>query len=197
MFDALNLRPLLLATFAAAPLVLAGCGGVPSGQAELPPTPVRGGGAIHAVAVSNEGIPRALSVDYAAAGLSGLRTTEAEVAGDGSLVIVGVFRDGRVDDSLDLETLSISVPLSELPNRAGSLDVVVDASTVQFLLEGTAGSEARVIAPETVTGQIHLRYDAPPRPGIVLRGDFSVALHTPAGSLLRLEGEFDVPVLGS
>lgn len=175
----------LLAAFAS------GCGGTaPSTTGE--PTPVRGAGSVHAVVHPENGAAHALAVDYAAAGLG----TLASPTDDGSLVIVAVFRDGRVDESLDLETLSISVPLAELPGQTGSLDVVIDGSALAVLLEGSSNGETRVLSPETVSGSLHLRYDAPPRPGITLRGDFSLVIPT-GHSTLKLEGELEVPVLGS
>lgn len=190
MFVALTrLRSFALATsLAAASSGLAGCGGAPSGNAAATPDATRSGaGVIHAVVQTGSGQPRTLEVDYAAAGIS------AGVSEDGgSLVIVGVFRDGRVDDTLDLETLSISVPLSELPGQSGVLDISLDAEAVSVLLEGAA----QVITPEAVRGVIHVRYDAPPRPGITLRGDFSLVVDAPGASTLKLDGEFEVPVLG-
>ena len=173
----------------AATLALSACGGNPPAA-----TPISrpGAGAIHAIVQTQSGASRLLSVDYAAAGLAA--STDAD---EGSLVIVGVFRDGRVDDSLDLQTLSISVPMSELPGQTGNLDVVVDGAALNVLLEGSAESETRVVTPEAVHGSLHLRYDAPPRPGITLRGEFSLLLETQGrASLLRLDGEFEVPVLG-
>lgn len=183
--------PLLLSTLLAA--TLAGCGAAPSGTVESHTRP--GAGAIHAVAQSANGQARTLSVDYAAAGLSAASLTNPEDSG--SLVIVGVFRDGRVDDSLDLETLSINVPLSSLPGSTGALDTIVNAADLTVLLEGSAGNETRLIAPDAVKGTLHLRYDAPPRPGITLRGDFSLVVEpAPGRATLKLEGEFEVPVLG-
>ncbi|HVO30295.1 MAG TPA: hypothetical protein VMV18_06150, partial [bacterium] len=106
---------LLVSILAAASL--AGCGAVPNGNGTPVETPHarQGAGSIHAVVQSASGQTRSLSVEYAAAGLAG-----ASGANDaGSLTIVGVFRDGRVDDSLDVETLSINVPLSVLPEQTG------------------------------------------------------------------------------
>lgn len=185
MFTVLiRLRSIVIATSLAA----AGCGAAPGGNAPASPDATRSGaGAIHAVVQTGSGLPRTLEVDYAAAGIS---TGVSEDGG--SLVIVGVFRDGRVDDTLDLETLSISVPLSELPGQSGVLDVSLDAEAVSVLLEGSA----EVITPEAVRGVIHVRYDAPPRPGITLRGDFSLVVDAPGAATLKLDGEFEVPVLG-
>lgn len=168
-----------------------GCGGTAPTNGE--PAPVRGAGSVHAVAHPENGPSHTLVVDYAAAGLGTLAPSPAD---DGSLVIVAVFRDGRVDESLDLETLSISVPLAELPGESGSLDVVVDGGVLAVLLEGSSNGETRVLSPESVAGTLHLRYDAPPRPGITLRGDFSLVIPT-GNSTLKLEGELEVPVLGS
>ena len=172
-------------------LTIAGCGGGPAPAGE--PSPARGTGSIHAVVHPESGPSRALVVEYAAAGLGSLAATPDD---EGSLVLVAVFRDGRVDETLDLETLSISVPLSELPDGEGSLDVIVDGAVLAVLLEGAAGAESRVLSPEVVAGSLHLRYDAPPRPGITLRGDFSLVIPT-GESTLKLEGAFEVPVLGS
>lgn len=183
--------PFRVAALLATTFALAGCGGGPAAVAE--PAPVQAAGAIHAVVHPENGPSHSLAVDYAAAGLG---TLAASPDDDGSLVIVAVFRDGRVDDSLDLETLSISVPLSELPGQDGSLDVVVDGSVLAVLLEGSSSGETRVMSPESVAGSLHLRYDAPPRPGIILRGDFSLTIPT-GSSTLKLEGELEVPVLGS
>lgn len=172
-------------------MTLAGCGGASAPAGE--PVPVRtGAGVLHAVVHPLNGSSRVLAVDYAAAGLGSLAASPAD---EGSLVIVGVFRDGRVDETLDIETLSISVPIAELPHESGSLDVVVDGSVLDVLIEGNRG-DARVVSPESVRGSLHLRYDAPPRPGITLRGDFSLVIPTGA-SELKLEGELEVPVLGS
>jgi len=176
----------------AAALTLAGCGAAPAPSTGEAGT-TRGAGSIHAVVHPQNGPSRTLAVDYAAAGLGSLASEPDDL---GSLVLVAVFRDGRVDDSLDLETLSISVPLSELPGHTGSLDVVLDGSVLAVLLEGSSSGETRVVSPETVGGTLHLRYDAPPRPGITLRGDFSLLIPT-GTSTLRLDGEFEVPVLGS
>ncbi len=163
-------------------LALAGCGGT------APSEPVRqAAGSIHAVVQPPSGAARVLAVDYAAAGLAAPSLDEG-----GSLVIVGVFRDGRVDGALDLETLSISVPLEELPDQVGSLDVVVDGAALAVLLEGSE----EVVLPEQVKGSIHLRYDAPPRPGITLRGDFSLTITTATHGTLKLDGELEVPILG-
>ncbi len=179
------LSPLLIV----ASLALAGCGAAPGGPNATAPneTSRSGAGVIHAIVQTETGLPRTLEVDYAAAGMSAGVSDEG-----GSLVIVGVFRDGRVDDTLDLETLSISIPLSELPGTAGALDVALDAAVVNVLLEGSA----EVITPEAVRGVIHVRYDAPPRPGITLRGDFSLVVDAPGAATLKLDGEFEVPVLG-
>ena len=175
--------------FAAA--ALAGCGAAPA-TADTHARP--GAGVIHAIAQSSNGTARPLSVEYAAAGISGAISADDA----GSLVIVGVFRDGRIDDSLDLETLSINVPLSALPGTTGTLDTVIGAADLTVLLEGTTGSETRLLAPEAIQGSLHLRYDAPPRPGITLRGDFTLVVDAGTGrSSLKLEGEFEVPVLGS
>jgi hypothetical protein len=180
-------------------LLLGGCGG--TSATVTAPTPRPSAGSIHAIVQGASGQSRTLAVDYAAAGLSQDRGG-ANVApgvtsdGDGSLVLVGVFRDGRVDDTLDLETLSISIPLSELPSQTGSLDVVVDGRNLSILLEGSANSETRVITPDLVRGNLHMRYDAPPRPGITLRGDFSLTVDAAGSETLHLDGEFEVPVLG-
>lgn len=177
---------------AAAALSLSGCGGAPA-PSSGEPAGGRGAGSIHAVVHPENGPSQTLAVDYAAAGLGSLASEPNDL---GSLVLVAVFRDGRVDDSLDLETLSISIPLSELPGQQGSLDVVLDGSVLAVLLEGSSNGETRVVSPETVSGTLHIRYDAPPRPGITLRGDFSLLIPT-GTSALRLDGEFEVPVLGS
>lgn len=180
-----------LAFASATALVLGGCGGTTA--TVTAPTPRPSAGSIHAIVQGASGQSRTLAVDYAAAGLANGATTSD---GDGSLVLVGVFRDGRVDDSLDLETLSISIPLSELPSQTGSLDVVVDGRNLDILLEGSANSETRVITPDLVRGNLHMRYDAPPRPGITLRGDFSLTVDAAGSETLHLDGEFEVPVLG-
>lgn len=174
---------------------LAGCGGpTGAGAAMMPETPAaatQDAGSIHAVVQSSNGVSRSLNVEYGAAGISaGVTPDDA-----GSLVIVGVFRDGRVDDSLDLETLSINVPLASLPGQSGTLDTVVSGSDLTVLLEGSSGDA--ILAPEAVRGSLHLRYDAPPRPGITLRGDFTLAVDTGDGHSVKLDGEFEVPVLGS
>ena len=173
-------------------LALAGCGGSSLIASSATPRPTNGAGSIHAVVQGASGQTRNLTVDYAAAGLS----SPLAENDDGSLVVVGVFRDGRVDDALDLETLSISVPMSELPGRTGPLDVVVDGANLNVLLEGAADSGARVITPDVVKGSLHLHYDAPPRPGITVRGDFSLALVS-GGSTIRLDGDLEVPVVGN
>lgn len=191
MSDTVQIRVILQVAAVAMTLALAGCGGAPAPATE--PPPALRAGAIHAVVHPENGPSHPLAVDYAAAGLG---TLAAAPDDDGSLVIVAVFRDGRVDDSLDLETLSISVPLSELPGQQGSLDVVIDGSVLAVLLEGSASGETRVVSPDSVAGSLHLRYDAPPRPGIILRGDFSLVIPT-GNSTLKLEGELEVPVLGS
>jgi hypothetical protein len=194
------LRPRLLIStvLAGGALALAGCGGTAPGTE--PPAAAhapRGAGSIHATAQTSSGQTRNLTFEYAAAGLSGANPATDDT---GSLIIVGIFRDGRVDDALDLETLSISVPLSELPGHSGALDTVVDGSALNVLLEGSADSETRLLAPDAVAGQLHLRYDAPPRPGITMRGDFTLTVRsgttTVPGTTLTLEGEFEVPVLG-
>ncbi len=162
-----------------------GCGGSPPDP--IAPASRPGAGSITAVAQGAVGPARSLAVDYAAAGISGADPAR-------QLVIVGVFRDGRVDDTLDLETLSISVPISELGSATnGVVDLMVDGSQLNVLLEGTSGSETLVLSPEEVRGTLHLRFDAPPRAGIVLRGDFSLEV---ASARLKLEGELEVPVLG-
>ena len=175
-----SVRSTLIALSAAA--LLAGCGGT------APSEPVRQApGSIHAVVQSPSGASRVLAVDYAAAGLAAPTSEDG-----GSLVIVGVFRDGRVDEGLDLQTLSISVPLAELPGQSGSLDVLVDGAALAVLLEGSHD----VVLPDQVKGSIHLRYDAPPRPGITLRGDFSLTITTATHGTLKLDGELEVPILG-
>jgi len=187
------LRSYVLASIVLAASALAGCGAAPAGTPADASHARQGAGVIHAVAQSANGAARPLSVEYAAAGIS--PSSAADDAG--SLVIVGVFRDGRVDDSLDLETLSINVPLSALPGTTGTLDTIVNASDLTVLLEGTTGSETSLLAPDAMEGSLHLRYDAPPRPGITLRGDFSLVVDAGSGrSSLKLEGEFEVPVLG-
>ena len=189
------MRTLVQVAALVATLSLSGCGGAPSsGSPAGEPTPVKGAGAIHAVVQTENGASRALAVDYAAAGLGSLAASPSD---EGSLVIVGVFRDGRVDESLDLETLSISIPLSELPGQQGSLDVAVDGAALAVLLEGTQDGETLVLSPDRVEGTLHLRYDAPPRPGITLRGDFTLVIPGEGGSTLKLDGELELPVLGS
>lgn len=192
MNDTVQIRSYMVLAVVVATLALSGCGAAPA-PASGEPTPVRGAGSIHAVVHPENGPSHTLAVDYAAAGLGSLASDPDDL---GSLVLVAVFRDGRVDDSLDLETLSISVPLSELPGQQGSLDVALDGSVLSVLLEGSSSGETRIVTPETVGGSLHLRYDAPPRPGITLRGDFSLLIPT-GTSTLRLDGEFEVPVLGS
>lgn len=192
MSDTVQIRSYIVVALGAAALTLAGCGAAPAANSGEP-TPVRGAGSIHAVVHPENGPSHNLTVDYAAAGLGSLATEPNDL---GSLVLVAVFRDGRVDETLDLETLSISVPLSELPGQQGSLDVVLDGSVLAVLLEGSSNGETRVVTPETVGGTLHLRYDAPPRPGITLRGDFSLLIPT-GTSTLRLDGELEVPVLGN
>lgn len=188
------MRTLVQVAALAATLSLTGCGGAPTAGSPAEPTPVKGAGAIHAVVQTENGISRSLAVDYAAAGLGSLAASPED---EGSLVIVGVFRDGRIDESLDLETLSISVPLSELPGQHGTLDVVVDGASLAVLLEGTQNGETLVLSPDRVEGSLHLRYDAPPRPGITLRGDFTLLIPGERGSTLKLDGELDLPVLGN
>lgn len=171
-----------------------GCGGAPSSSPD--PRAARLVGSIHTVAQTASGQTRPLSVEYAAAGLSAANPANPSDAG--SMVIVEVFRDGRVDNDLDLTTLSINIPLSALPGTSGTLDANVDGSDLTVLLEGASNAETLLIAPEAVQGTVHLRYDAPPRPGITLRGEFSLFIEPAAGRpALKLEGEIEVPVLGS
>ena len=63
-----------------------------------------------------------------------------------------------------------------LDEATGALDTIVNAADLTVLLEGSAGNETRLIAPDAVEGPLHLPYDAPPRPGHTLRGAFPLVV---------------------
>lgn len=185
------------AVLAVAGSMVAGCG--PSLTESAPHAErVSDIGEVTMAAATGTDHPVPLVVDYAAAGL-----TVCGVSDDsGKLVFFGAFGDGRVSDDLDLATLSMSVDLTELPGDDGPVDVIVEADAVSLYFESRGIDTSRLTAGENLQGRLYLRYDAPPRPGIVIEGTFTLvipAIETDAGEVtsLTLEGGFEVPVIRS
>jgi hypothetical protein len=142
-----------------------------------------------------------ISVEYAAAGLTVCDAATPNT--QGALVLFGAFGDGRVTPDLDLSTLSMSIDLADLPLVPGPADFDLDADAISLYLEADDAGESRLLAVEQLQGQVRLRYDAPPRPGMRLEGVFHLTVQAlvfdDAGvpSRLTLEGSFDLPVVGS
>lgn len=150
----------------------------------------------------NGGTPIPLAVEYAAAGVDVCRVAH----NTGNLVLFGSFRDARVADGLDLATMTLVVDLADVPVEDGMVDFLVDADSVSLFLEATAyhpetfEETVRLVATEAPDGRFHLRFDSPPRPGIIVEGTFSLVIPDVQAdglspSVLTLDGSFEVPVV--